>query len=262
MWAAGADAKAYLQKYRHSGQFVLSRTNHHIHPKDRKTGERFPLSACIAKGSKKKKVKECKHGAPWTKQRTRRTKLVCPGVARKHHLKVTGKRNALGSFLIRREDEWFAPTAGALAIICRANTNTKWTWLVPLTEATHFADVCKLQCLSGRKKSPKALLVAASRAAKQLVGYFCGYTTKRQFVGKYELDQAANSMNLLSESLKKEPGARQLARVTNRMLSDLQCRGMLRPATEEMNLAANSVSHDTMNAEFIRTFRTQGFQGR
>ena len=144
----------------------------------------------------------------------------------------------------------------------RANTNTKWTWLVPLTRATHFADACKLQCLSGRKKSPKALLVAASRAAKQLVGYFCGYTTKRQFVGKYELDQAANSMNLLSESLKKEPGARQLARVTNRMLSDLQCRGMLRPATEEMNLATNSVSHDAMNAAFLKAFKTQSFQGR
>ena len=102
---------------------------------------------------------------------------------------------------------WFAPTAGALAIIFRANTNTKWTWLVPLTEATHFPDVCKLQCLSGRKKSPKSLLVSASRAAKQLVGYFCGYTIKRQVVGKYELDQAANSMNLLCESLKKKSGA-------------------------------------------------------
>ena len=37
---------------------------------------------------------------------------------------------------------------------------------------------------------------------------------------------------------------------------------MLRPATEEMNLAANSVAHDEMNAEFIRTFMTQSFQGR
>ena len=69
-------------------------------------------------------------------------------------------------------------------------------------------------------------------------------------------------MNLLSEALKKDRSARQLARVTNRMLSDLQCRGMLRPATEEINLAANSVSHDVMNAEFIRAFRTQSFQGR
>ena len=104
--AAAEDASSYMSAYRRSGQFVLSRTNHHWHPKDSKTGERTPLNACIAKAQKKKKVKECKHGAPWTKQCTRRTKLVCAGVARKHHLKVTGQRNALGSFLIRRTDEW------------------------------------------------------------------------------------------------------------------------------------------------------------
>jgi len=157
---------------------------------------------------------------------------------------------------------WFSATAGAFAIIFRSNTNTKWTWLVPLTEATHFADVCDLKCLTSRNRTPKGLLIASSRAAKQLVGYFCGYTTKRQVVGKYELDQASSSMNLLRDSLKKDSASRQLSRVTNRMISDLQCRGMLRPATDETNLAANSAAHDNMNAEFIRTFRTQSFQGR
>ena len=63
-------------------------------------------------------------------------------------------------------------------------------------------------------------------------------------VGKYELDQAAASMNVLEDVLKKDSVARQISRVTNRMLSDLQCRGMLRPATDEMNLSANSVAHD------------------
>ena len=100
------DAATYMKSYRSSGQFVLSRTNHHIHPKDSKTGERCPLNACIRKGQKTSKVKECKHGAPWRDQCTRRTKLVCRGVARKHHLKVSGQRNALGSFLIRRQDVW------------------------------------------------------------------------------------------------------------------------------------------------------------
>ena len=107
---AAEDAAVYMNRYRRSGQFVLSRTNHHIHLKDSKTGERIPLNACLAKGQKKKKVKECKFGAPWKKQCTRRTKLVCRGVARKHGLKVSGQRNALGSFLIRRSDEWLAYT--------------------------------------------------------------------------------------------------------------------------------------------------------
>jgi hypothetical protein len=56
------DAAAYKKLYNSSGQFVLSRTNHHIHLKDSKTGERVPLNACIAKKQKKKKIKECKHG--------------------------------------------------------------------------------------------------------------------------------------------------------------------------------------------------------
>ena len=105
--SAAEDAAVYMQRYRRSGQFVLSRTNHHIHLKDSKTGERMPLNACIAKGQKARKKKECKFGAPWTKQCTRKTKLVCPGVARKHDLKVSGQRNGLGSFLLRRKDEWF-----------------------------------------------------------------------------------------------------------------------------------------------------------
>ena len=95
-----------------------------------------------------------------------------------------------------------------------------------------------------------------------MVGYFCGYTCKRQVVGKYELDKAAASMHLLSEVLKKDGARKQLAKVTNRMLSDLQCRGMLRTATEEVNLAANSHEHDEMNAEFLRTFQAQSFFGR
>ncbi len=136
----------------------------------------------------------------------------------------------------------FTPTAGALAVIFRCNTNTKWTWRVPLTTDTHLFDVCQKLCVRTGNRTEKSLLVAASRAAKQLVGYFLGYTTKRQVVGKYELDQAAASMSVLEDTLKKDSVARQLSRVTNRMLSDLQCRGMLRPATDEMNLAANSVA--------------------
>ena len=103
---AAEDARKYLTRFRRSGQFVLSRTNHHIHLPDSKTGFLMPLNACIAKGHQKKKVKECKHGAPWTKQCTRTTKVVCHGVAKKHCLKTSGQRNALGTFLIKRHDEW------------------------------------------------------------------------------------------------------------------------------------------------------------
>ena len=104
---------------------------------------------------------------------------------------------------------WFAPNASALAIIFLSNTNTKWALLVPLTEAAHFPDVCQLKCLAGLVASSQMFpnlcwwLLPALLSNSSDVGYFCGYTTKRQVVGKYELDQAANSMNLFKESLKK-----------------------------------------------------------
>ena len=55
--AAAVDAQAYMKAMRADGQFVLSRTNHHIHFKDEKTGERVPLNACIAKSRKKRRSK-------------------------------------------------------------------------------------------------------------------------------------------------------------------------------------------------------------
>ena len=45
------------------------------------------------------------------------------------------------------------------------------------------------------------------------------------------------------------------------MLGDLEFRGHVRPAPKEFNLAGNHHLQDVMNAEFIRTFRTQSFCG-
>ena len=84
--------------------------------------------------------------------------------------------------------------------------------------------------------------------------YFCGYTTKRQLIGKYEFDQSSAAINLLAEKLRNDLARRQLASVANRMLTDLQCRGMLRTAREEVNQAAHAHEHHETNAEFIRTF--------
>ena len=182
----------------------------------------------LCKAASRKGHKECKHGAPWTKQCTSRTKVVCPGVAKKHFLKVSGRKNALGSFLVKRsfDSEWFAPTSPGLAVVFRSNTNTQWTWRVPVIEETHFQDVCAMNCLERKRRSTKALLTTISRATRQMVGYFCGYTTKRQVVGKYELDHSSACMNFLSEQITTDNTRRQLSRVTNRMLSDLQCRGI------------------------------------
>ena len=49
--------------------------------------------------------------------------------------------------------------------------------------------------------------------------------------------------------------------MANRMLGDLECRGHVRPITEELNLAANYYRQNFRNAEFYRTFATTTFSG-
>ena len=104
--AAITDAVVYKQKYFEDAQYVMSRCHHHWHPKDPQTGERHPIRGCLAKGSKH----ECKAKFPHTKRLNLIAKVVCPGNARKHGLRVPGRRNALGGILGRRRCEWVSGT--------------------------------------------------------------------------------------------------------------------------------------------------------
>ncbi len=64
------------------------------------------------------------------------------------------------------------------------------------------------------------------RGQRQAIGYFTGYTCKRQPVGAYELREAAKCFAFLHEKLSKAPTpAHQWSTVVNRILSDLDGRG-------------------------------------
>ena len=101
----------------------------------------------------------------------------------------------------------------------------------------------------------------AQRAQREATGYYCGYTFKRQPVGKHELKASAQSLNYARAGLGDKKPGRQFHRVSNRMVVDLQHRCMLRTAPEEFNLAANFDPHDVMAAEFKRTFNKIEFYG-
>ena len=102
----------------------------------------------------------------------------------------------------------------------------------------------------------------AQKAGKQTTGYFVGYTAKRQPVGTHELQQSCHSLNLLRSQISDDKPLRNVARVTNRILSDLEMKGILRPAPEEFNLSMNMEEQDSTAAEFIRTFRPTQFCGK
>ena len=101
----------------------------------------------------------------------------------------------------------------------------------------------------------------AQRAQRQMTGYFAGYTAKRQPVGPYELEIARKSFTYLRNKMIGEGPPEQWARMTNKILSDLEGRGTMRTAPEDFNLAINAHEHDATNAEFTRTYRSVDFPG-
>ena len=131
---------------------------------------------------------------------------------------------------------------------------------MPITEQTHETACESTACRQGQ--SNKRLALIAQRACKQMTGYFAGYISKRQPVGKYELKASAANLAPLLQKMKGKKKIAQWAKVVNRMFTDLETKGTLRTAPETFNLAANLHDQDIMNAEFIRTFQSVSFPGR
>ena len=119
---------------------------------------------------------------------------------------------------------------------------------------------CEQRCLD-RGVMIRRLCLIVQRAMKQMTGYFAGYISKREPVGRFQLKLAARALPLLLNKLKKIPYSSQLAQLVNRMFAVLEGRGKLRTAAEEFNLAANHRNCDELNAEFISSFRTGSFPG-
>ena len=132
-----------------------------------------PLTACLAKG----KAGLCKGGFPKEKQMDAKVRVVCAGNAKTFGLRVSGRRNALGSLLGLRKEGWLCGTAPGFAVCFRSNTNTMPNFRVPSTSETHDDENCKRRCASAPGVL-KRLCRIASRAGKQTTGYFASYTTK------------------------------------------------------------------------------------
>ena len=100
---------------------------------------------------------------------------------------------------------------------------------------------------------------------KQMTGYFGGYISKRQNMGKFELKKSVGALPLMKDKLHHRglrAASAQLAHASSRMFSVLEGKGILRTCTEEFMLASQHRPHDPLAAEFIRTFRHQHFTGK
>ena len=104
--------------------------------------------------------------------------------------------------------------------------------------------------------------LVGQRAVKQMIGYFGGYISKKQKLGRFELKQSiASQPFLFNKLIKKEQisAGNQLAHVCNRLFTNLEGKGILRSGVEECMLASEYSPSDELSAEFIRTFRHSFF---
>ena len=199
------EAAQFKQRFQTDVQFIFSRVQHHWHALDDK-GNRVPLKYCRLKGRKKqscckvgfpKKVIQLKNGK--LNRQKYRVRIVCQGVAAEMGLKTSGRRNALGSILGRRRCHWFSGTSALLALVTRSNTNLQSNYRVPISLVTHDKDCHSTQC--SHMQSARKLCMIAQRAMKQMTGYFGGYISKRQKIGKFEVKKSLAALPLMKQRL-------------------------------------------------------------
>ena len=260
-----ADGNRFLQHYYSDAQFIFSRVQHHCHQRTAKGY--IPFKSCRVKGKDKRKTKKtvkCKSGFPMTKLIVSTPLLVCRGLAKKYCLRVTGRRNRLGSMIGKRQCEWQSGTHPAFAVIFRSNSHTLPNYRAPLTAETHEDEICQSKACRAFLQNPKCfktLAKIAQRACRECTGYHSGYTFKRQPIGIKYLDAASGTLNYVIDGMSCKTASQKYHYITHRMLQDTQHRCIARTAPEEWNLAAYWHQQDVTNAEFIRTYRSQNFQG-
>ncbi len=193
-----------------------------------------------------------------------KARVVCPCVAKKLHLKAKGRKNMLGTIAGKRRCSWPSGTNGLTAVILRSNTHFAPNFRIPLTAAnTECGGACLGKNLSENPKEHlRRLITITQRAMKQMTGYFSGYICKKQKLGSFELRSASGALPFLLQRIRTlKTAAAQVAQVTNRLITTLEGKGILRSAGESFTLAGKAMRADELNAEFVRTFRSQNFNG-
>ena len=112
----------------------------------------------------------------------------------------------LAAIIGKRRDPWFSGCNALTAMVLQCNSHFAPNFRIPLNQNT---TDCKGQCLgktfSGNAeevtKQIARLTIICQRIMKQMTGYFCGYTCKRQPVGKFQLKTARKMLPKVTEKL-------------------------------------------------------------
>ncbi len=198
-----ASMETWQAKFQARSQHVLSRLNYHIHPL--KDGVRKPLGSCLAGGKK-----TCRHDYPLTHLLCDEAIFVCYCVAAERCLPVTGPRSFLGTCLSRRNDENLNATARVLAFFTCSNSDIKFPHRIPIIAESHeeqqVYDVRRGKCYEEYDMQQQIQDMQAGLAAA--AGYFGGYTSKMQDIGKKELQRLEQGLYRKLETEQRTAQAR------------------------------------------------------
>ncbi len=192
-----------------------------------------------------------------------RPRVVCFGNAGELDLRCSGRRNAIGTVVGKRQCEWFSQTSAVVAEVFRSSTHVHVPHRIPLAPATHGSE-CKIAKFLDRITVRDVTLVC-QRAMKQIAGYFGGYISKKQKVGQFELKNLLSRIVIVGDKkiAQKKPRSASvlLAHVANTTFTTREGRCVMRSATEEYLIAPEYNKKDSLAAEFIRTFNYTIFLG-
>ena len=162
--------------------------NHHIHPlADAVSGERRLLSSCRSKS----KPNTCKGGFPLESHITEKPLLVCPCVAAVRDLCMTGPRSLVGTILPTRNSAWLNAGPSAWLVFSGDNGDIKFPHRMPIIPETH-EEALKPACCNRSSSLQMTYDMQAGQAVT--AGYFGGYSSKMQDVGRKELNRMEKSL--------------------------------------------------------------------
>lgn len=256
----GSDGHRWLQEYKQFLFQIQCRKQHHIHLPDA-SGSRKPLPSCLDRAAKDL----CKHGYPKTKQMAKQGCVVCPGMAEKLELPLSGRKNALGTLHGPRGDEYLNGTHGVLLALGRANSDVQVPYRLPICGVTHSED-CQAACLQ-RAETEKGWIAEMARAAQKAqaaqVGYQTDYANKGQGAALHECKEFGKGhQQLAEEKLKGESIGYVTRRHMQRLISDCCARGVVRGAVETENLNMQAADPNVCAAEMITSFPYVAFRGQ
>ena len=249
----------YQEHYRRRLQFVQSHMNNHIHPLNVHTGERVPLRSC----RRKDRPKETKCGFPVDEgELLKAPRLICTCFADVFGWTTTGPRSVVGSVFSARNDAMLNAGPAAWLVWSGDNGDIKFPHKIPIIPETHeepmplyhqkhsecVSAVCTLNMLYD-------LQAAQSMAA----GYFGGYTSKMQDIGKKELQRLREALERKIDREHRKPLPKAFQEYSKRLLKDLEAKSTVRTAVENLNLAIHGDHADMLRAECIRTFPSVSF---